>query len=153
MSWALEAQEYVRQGATRRVTLSEEAINDADKLLTISDIATLLGSSVSRFEIDTVRVEYAATASLGDRDFVLQLRDSGPDVIREVQASLAISPGATKTLEFGVFTPAGTGSVVNREALPERFCLSADQSLRFFDQAAVAPTADDVAVHVSGTAY
>lgn len=140
MAWVKASEETVQQGAPRCVAVSEKVFNSSNKTLSLAEIVALLGVG-SRFDVDSVRVEIAATASPGDdRIIVLQLEDESGDVIWQIEAATVAAANGTTIYEFAPGLVTLDGSAVKHEPLPSWLAITDGLVLRIYDEAAVSPT-------------
>ena len=124
--------------------LSNETADDSDKSFTVP--------ANTEYQILWVWVELVTTATVGDRQLVLEIQDAAADVIgriipAEVQA-------ASLSREY-MFAPALADQLTGwRDAtwlmcpIPSTQFMSAGQILRVYDNNAVAAAADDMVVQV-----
>lgn len=133
------------------VFFSEETANDSDKSFTI---ATDAGDGT--LKVVRIRLEYTATATVGNRTLALELQDSGADVIYQMHADDTSGEGlvvgsASVALEFGAgmarVAPQNSGASV--QYLPWDFYLYPGFVFRIYDTAAIDAAADDMTVHLS----
>ena len=135
---------------TTAIVLSEEAVDDSDKVL---DYDTDIGTGQVLY-IDSIHLEWTTTATAGNREPVIELRDSADDVISRVEAQTVVP--ASQTGATYIFAPgmaphtSGTPTRSVPESLPANYYITAGQSMRIYDIAAVAAGADDLVIHVRG---
>lgn len=127
------------------VLASDTAANDSDKTITVP-----AGES---WEILSIRVEYTASADVGNRALTLLFRDSAADSIWGFTVSNA-TVAASEAMIFNFYPDAPTvapvdGGTEGSQALPHGLILPAGWDVRIYDSAAVAAAADDMVVHVT----
>lgn len=135
------------------MALSEEAANDSDKAL---DFSSVLGGYA--LKIDGIRIEFVATATVGTREFTIEIRDATPDVIwsMNLDAGTAMVAGETETTELMAGLPVMFLTAIDggphHHYLPELW-LHAGMDLRVYDRNAIDAAADDMVLHVRGHRY
>ena len=119
---------------------ADEALNDSDKTITVP--------ADEEWAIQSIRVELVTTATAGDRQVVVQIRDGADDVIDEVVAGAVQAASLTRNYHFG----AGRSDLTafrdtdHLETPIQPWVLPAGYDLRIFDNNAVDPAADDMVV-------
>jgi hypothetical protein len=130
------------------ITLSEEAENDSSKELSISDVGT-----AGWLEIERIRVELSTSADVGNRTLAVQVLSSDDDVIHEVYVDG--NPTAASSTQDWEFHPQADTTVTAPQYvnLIPGLCIFEGQKLLIEDSAAIAATADDMVVHVTGKVH
>ena len=134
--------ELLNRSVGKPVLQVDEALNDSDKILTVPADVT--------WEILSIRVELTTTATVGDRQIVIQVRDGANDVVDEVVAGNIQAASLTRNYHFGVGRSDLTAfrdtdhleTPTTPWMLPETF------DLRIFDNNAVDAAADDMVVQM-----
>lgn len=124
---------------------SSTATNDSDITFTLNRNATTL--------LDTVYVSYTSTATLGNRQLVIEFADSSANVIASVYAASTQAASLTYQYTFGTNLPRmtatyGTGNSI-MTPLPQPVLQSA-YTVRVYDIAAVDAAADDMVIRITG---
>ncbi len=135
------------------IVLSEEALNDQDKLLNLADLSLVGGPGGSQvWKLLWVRIEYTAVDALSERIPGWEILDSDNDIVfgAEGNPDFNLGVASTEVGQWGRYgsqltgqTPAAAGP--HEFSLPEIY-LGINWDMRFF---ATAPqAADDMLVHV-----
>lgn len=134
-----------KDGASSSITLSEVVVDDSNKEL-VFDTDIGIGEYM---EIQSIRIEITASATVGTRLMVLELLSAAGDVLREVVLdSNDIVASASGVWELAPLNdPAVTAPQYVRMA---PMSIHAGQKLRIRDSAAVDAAADDMIIHVHG---
>ena len=125
-------------------TTSDTALNDSDKSFTVP-----VGTE---WQILNIWVEYTSTADVGDRQLVIEVQSSTPDVTAH-WARAGVVQAASLTYYYE-FAPGLADLTALRDTdylttpIPTTSLLKAGDILRVYDNNAVAAAADDVIVHV-----
>jgi len=122
---------------------ADEGANDSDK--------TILVPASTQWHFLSVRVELTTTATVGDRQIVLQLLDDSSDVIGEVRAGVVQAASLTRYYEF---SPPCADLLGFRDTdwlmTPLPFWVApAAWGLRVYDNNAVDAAADDMIVQMN----
>lgn len=128
------------------VTMSEEADDSSAKTLLFTDI----GVGGHEFEILSVYVEIATTATVGDRTIVVELLDAADDVVMAVEFGAVQAASGSAAWQASPNFAEVAGTYVHREPLPAGFFMTGTHKLKVYDKAAVDAAADDMKVHVTG---
>jgi len=121
---------------------SDETADDSDKTFTVP--------ASTEWQILWIWVELTTTATVGDRQIVIEIQDSGADVIGQVRAGAVQAASLTRYYMFG---SALADLVVFRDTdylmtpLPP-IVLEAGDIVRIYDNNAVAAAADDMIVQM-----
>ena len=124
--------------------LSDTAANDSDKTITVKT-----GSS---YLVNSIRVEYTATATVGNRTLAILITDASDDVVLGFAvANNTIT--ASQAMVFNFYESAATsapadGAAEGTQALPYRLRLPSGYKIRIYDSAAIAAAADDMVIHL-----
>jgi len=125
-------------------TISDTDTNDSDKSFTVP-------ASTER-HILSIWVEYASTATVGDRQLVVEVQKAGPDVTAH-WARAGVVQAASLTYYYE-FAPGLADLTAMRDTdylttpIPVTSILKATDILRVYDNNAVAAAADDMVVHI-----
>lgn len=123
--------------------VDDEAANDSDKTITVTDGAV--------WHILAIRVELASDANVGDRQLAIQARDVGGDVQWEVRPDLTQAASLTYMYNFGS-SMSDLDAVRDTDwistPIPPTLILPEGSDLRIYDNNAVAATTDDMVVHL-----
>lgn len=126
---------------------SEEAINDSDKSLSVN---TDLQARMVR--VDGIRVEFTASATIGTRQFSMEVQDGSSDVIysQNFSAATDTAAGASTTWEAipGEAAAAAIDGGPLTEFMPREFWLGRDAVLRIYERDAIDAAADDMTIHL-----
>jgi len=122
---------------------AEETANDSDKSITVT--------ASEEWEILTIWVEFASTATAGARQLEIQIQDDAADVIMEFKAGLTQAASLTYFYLFG--QAMGVEIVALRDGdlvfspLP-KIILPASYVVRVWDNNAVDAAADDMVIQM-----
>lgn len=100
-------------------------------------------------EILCIRVHFSAVIGGSDRIIIVQLKDSGGTVIRELEFDTRISGAAQKYFECAPGLTPHPGSNVTYESLPHGFYLLPGQSLRIYEDGDQDAN-DDMKIYLTG---
>lgn len=123
-------------------TLTFNTADDSDNTFVVPDS--------TEYQILSVYISLTTTATVGNRQMVVQALDASNNVIMGVRAGLTQPASTTRVYEFA---PGMVQDVAFRDtdyasvALPP-LMLAGGQKLRVYDKAAVAAAADDMVVNV-----
>ena len=121
--------------------VSDEAANDSDKTLTVT--------AAQLWHLLWIWVELTTTATVGDRQIVIELQDTANDVIFQVRAG--VTQAASLTYYY-CFAPSMADLTPVRDTdylmtpLPPTVLLPAAFQIRVYDNNAVAAAADDLII-------
>jgi hypothetical protein len=121
----------------------ELTINDSDKTFTVPAETLWL--------IKYVWVELATSATVGNRQIVLELQDGASDVIWRAYSPITQAASLTYNYAFFPGAPHAT-SLVASEYMPisiPSILLAATQKIRIYDKAAIAAATDDMVIHMT----
>jgi hypothetical protein len=124
------------------VLVADETADDSDKSLTVP--------AGYQYHILSVWVELTTTATVGDRQVVVEAQDDSSDVIGQARAGAVQAASLTRYYQF---SPSGQDMLAFRDTdylsvpLP-MWTLPAGYKLRVYDNNAVAAAADDMVVQV-----
>lgn len=126
---------------------AEETLNDSDKTISVP--------SDEEWKILSIRVEYTATATVGTRQFKLEIRDGDNDVIYEVtnfpitasQIVLCQYLASVGYWDETDITYYGT-NIRRLESLPDPTILKAGWDIRIRDMSAIDAAADDMIIQI-----
>ena len=127
------------------LTISEVTENNSSKELALSDVG-----EAGFFEIERIRIELAATATVGTRTLVCKLLSAADDVIHEVYMNAntkTASQSGVWELHPNADTTVTSPQYVN---LIPGLSIFAGQKLLIEDSAAIDAAADDLIIHVTG---
>lgn len=135
-----------RDGSTS-IALSEVVVDDSNKEL-------VFGTDVGvgkYMEVQSIRIEFTATVTVGTRLLVVELLSAADDVLRQVILDAnSLTASQSRTWELAPLNdPAVTAPQYVRMA---PLAIHAGQKLRIRDSAAIDAAADDMVVHVHGIA-
>ena len=122
---------------------ADETLNDSDKTITVT--------AGQLWQILNIRLEFTTTATVGDRQIVIQWRDDSDDVVGEVKAGVVQAASDTYYYEFA---PALADLLAVRDSdwlmtpLPPTLFLPAGYDLRIWDNNAVDAAADDLIIQM-----
>ena len=138
------------EGASQSIPISEswrvalqadEAANDSDKTFTVP--------ASTEWEILSIWVELSTTATVGNRQVVVEMQDSAGDVIGSFLAGIVQTASLTRNYMFApglelmtVFVGAYLSFPLPPMVLPDGF------KVRVYDSAAVDAAADDMVVQM-----
>lgn len=127
---------------------SNENPNSSDKTFNLATQSFFAGSVIS-LRLIGIRVEFAATATIGTRAFGLEVRDSASDTIYKQNLNTGLNVTASDSQNFEMVPGADfvSGSEA-REFLPSALWMRPDWKIRLFDTAAIDPSGDDMIVHI-----
>lgn len=127
--------------ARRTRLLSDTAANDSNKSLSYE--------AGGYWKVSSVRVEYAATATAGNRILEVRFLDSSGDVVYTCYYATAITANQTVVMNFspGATTVAATSGGAEGSQHIAEYLPPGGGSIQVIDSAAVAAAADDVVVH------
>jgi len=121
---------------------AEEAVNDSNKPITVklNEI----------WEILWIWIEFAATATVGNRQVQLDILDESDDVVLSV---LAANVQIASTTEYYLISPNGQEpkeTVAGRHfiPIPPKLFLPQSYDIKIYDSAAIAAAADDMVVQM-----
>jgi len=124
--------------------LSDEAADDSDKSFTVP--------ASTEYQILWIWVEYTSTATAGNRQLVIEVQESAPDVIGQLARAGAVQAASlTRYYQFG---PGLADLVGFRDTnylttpIPPTTILRAGDILRIYDNKAIAAAADDMIVQI-----
>lgn len=123
----------------------EETVDDSDK-----SFATLLNTER---QILWIWVELTTTATVGNRQLVVQVLDAAGDLIATLARAGATQ--AASLTRYYLFAPGVADMLAFRDTdylttpIPVTSFLDGGQVLRVYDKAAIAPAADDMIVQFS----
>ena len=127
-----------------RVTLvSDETLNDSDKSIPVPASA--------EWQVLWLWVEFASTATVGDRQIVIEIQDSAADVIAQIRAGITQAASLTRYYMFG---PSMADMFVVRDGdwimtpLPPTLILQTGDIIRIYDNNAVDAAADDMVIQM-----
>ena len=153
MAWTVKSGKRLGDNRGFLIEASEEADNSSDKSFVVEDE---LGNNVE-LEIHHIRLEFDATAGAGTRKFTIEIKDEDADVIFSLQLNAnsdVIADGSEVTeLIPGSDVVAAIGAGPHRDFLPKPFFIRSGQTLRIYDSEAVAASADDMQIHISGEQF
>lgn len=122
---------------------ADETLNDSDKEIEVT--------AGQLWQVLNLRVEFTSTATVGDRQLVIQWRDGSDDVVGEVRAGVVQAASLTYNYQFG---PALADLSAVRDTdwlmtpLPPTLMLPAGYDLRIYDNNAVDAAADDMIIQM-----
>ena len=124
--------------------LSDEDANDSDKIFDMP--------ADEEWQILWIWVELTTTADVGDRQLVIEVQDDTDDVI--AQLARASSVQAASLTRYYLFAPAVADMPGFRDTdylstpIPPTTFLQTGNTLRIWDNNAIAAAADDMIVHI-----
>lgn len=122
---------------------SDTTTNDSDKSFTVP--------ADTEWQVLWIWVELTTTSTVGDRQLVVELQTSGPDVIGQVR--VGVTQAASLTYYYMIASSLAD-LMVERDTdwlmtpLPPTTVLQAGDIIRVYDNNAVAAAADDMVVHI-----
>ena len=122
---------------------ADETLNDSDKTITVT--------AGQLWQVLSIRLEFTTTATVGDRQLVIQWRDDSDDIVGEVKAGIVQAASNTYYYEFA---PALADLLAVRDSdwlmtpLPPTLFLPAGYDLRIWDNNAVDAAADDLIIQM-----
>jgi hypothetical protein len=122
---------------------AEEALNDSDKTFTVP--------AGTEWEILTIYVELATTATVGNRQLAIRFTDGSDDIIGQIRAGAVQAASLTRIYQFGVGLPDLTAfrdTDFLSTPLPDGLVLPAGYKVRILDKAAIDAAADDMDVQM-----
>lgn len=125
------------------VTVPDETADDSDKTLTVP--------TGYEYQVLWIWIELTTTATVGDRQLQVDLRDAADDVIGQVRVGAVQAASLTRYYMLG---PALSDLGAFRDTdylmtpLPPTVFLPAGYDIRIFDNNAVAAAADDMVVQM-----
>jgi len=125
------------------VLRADEAADDSDKSFTV-------GASTEE-QVLWLWVELATTATVGDRQIVVELQDSAADVIAQWRAGAVQAASLTR---YYCFAPSNADLTAFRDTdylmtpIPPTIILPAGYIIRVYDNNAVAAAADDLVLQM-----
>jgi len=128
----------------RVATITDVTANDSDKSFTVP-------ASTER-HILGIWVEYTSTATVGDRQLVIEIQIAGPDVTAQWARAGLVQ--AASLIYYYEFAPGLADLTAVRDTdylttpIPTTSVLKAADILRVYDNNAVAVAADDMIVHI-----
>lgn len=149
MAWTASVNDQAREFVP--VVFSEITEDDSDKTLAGTDYG-----GGRHLKITGVRIEYAASSDAGTRTPTLEIQSSGGDVLwaRVLSSNSNVVADGSAVIECAPDLTSGSavGGIVP-ESLPSELWLTNGSTLRVYDSAAVAASADDMVVHVRALRY
>ena len=130
-------------------TQSDTDLNDSDKTFTVP--------TGKRWIINTIWVELTTTATVGNRQVVVQAQSSGGDVLVHQRAGALQAASLVRHYLFATGVPDATSFRSDESAasatmlttpLPAPMEMDAGEVLRVLDYSATAAAADDMVVHL-----
>lgn len=121
---------------------SDTGANDSDKKVTVT--------ASQQWRIKSIWVELTTTATVGDRQLVIEIQDDSDDVIAQIRAGAVQAASLTR---YYLFAPNVTELTSFRDTdalttiLPD-WVLPASYDIRVYDNNAVAAAADDMVIHI-----
>ena len=122
---------------------SDETADDSDKTFTVP--------ALTEWQLLSIWVEYTSTATVGDRQLVIELQDAANDVIGQIRIGLIQPESLTYYYQIG---PSLADLDAVRDAdwvmtpMPPTWVLAAGWQVRVYDNAAIAAAADDMIVQM-----
>jgi hypothetical protein len=125
-----------------RVALqADETANDSDKTFTVP--------ASTEWEILSIWIELSTTATVGNRQIVVEMQDSTGDVIGKFLAGAVQLASLAREYEFAPMVQLMTAFVGTYLSFPlPPYFLSAGEKVRVYDSAAVDAAADDMIVQM-----
>lgn len=123
--------------------VADETANDSDKSLAVP--------ASYEYHILSIWVELTTTATVGDRQLVVQVQDAAPDVIGEVRAGAVQAASLTRNYMFSApcaDLTAFRDTDFLMTPLPGPLVLPATYIVRIYDNNAVDAAADDMVVQM-----
>ncbi|KPJ87111.1 MAG: hypothetical protein AMJ53_18615 [Gammaproteobacteria bacterium SG8_11] len=117
---------------------ADEAANDSDKTFTVT--------ATEEWQIQSIWVELATSGDVGNRQLVIEIQDSGSDVIFQVRAGAVQAASTTYYYAFGphlIDLTAVRDTDYLSTPMPA-LILPAGYIVRIYDNNAVAAAADDM---------
>ena len=123
------------------VVTIDAALNDSDKAVAVP--------ASTRWALDAVMVELITTATAGNRQIRLQIRDGSANVLYEVTAPAVQAASLTVDYAFAPGLPRVAQIADDLQSAPlPSVVLEATYDVRVFDSAAIAVAADDLTIRV-----
>lgn len=129
--------------AGRATLQADETANDSDKTIAVS-------ASVE-WEIMTIWVELITTATVGNRQIVIEFQDNSSDVIGQIRAGAVQAASLTRNYMFGQALGVDLTSFRDTSFLMTplpKIILPAAYIVRVYDNAAVDAAADDLVIQM-----
>lgn len=128
----------------RIALLSDETADDSDKTFTVP--------ASTEYQVLWIWVEFTSTATVGDRQIVIEIQDSANDVIGQPFRAQAVQAASlTRYYQFGSSLP-DLDAFRDTDWLccpiPPGLMLQAGDQLRIYDNNAVDAAADDMILQV-----
>lgn len=126
------------------VLVADEAANDSDKTLTAVP-------ALVTWEIQSIRVEFIATATVGNRQLTVRVQDDVSDIVFEVTPGIVQTANQNIQYHFAPHLPdltAGRDAGAHMLTPFPNLILLAGYTVRVFDNNAVDATADDMVVQM-----
>lgn len=120
----------------------DEGLNDSDKSITVT--------ASYEWKIQWIWVEFTSTATVGNRQMVIEIQDNAADVIFQMRAGLVQAASLTR---YYLFAPMGAEIVTFRDTdflyvpMPP-IHLPASYVIRIYDNNAVDAAADDMIIQM-----
>lgn len=126
---------------------SDETANDSDKTFTVGTLEI--------WQILSIWVEFISTATHGDRQIQIDIRDDSNDVIYSVLAKNKQSP---ETTEYYAISPNGQEPAETTPGrhfipIPPGLLLPASYDIRIYDSAAIDVEGDDMVIQFMVNRY
>ena len=124
-------------------SLSDVTLNDSDKTFTVA--------AAEIWRIYSIFVGIVTTATVGNRQIIVDVRDDADLIVARYQAAASITAGQTRTITYahgvgGTTTGMGGNQIVS---LATELWLPAAWDIRVYDAAAVDAAADDMTVGIA----
>lgn len=121
---------------------AEETANDSDKTFTVT--------AGKVWEIQSIWVELATTADVGNRQMSVAILDSADDVLARVEAGAVQAASVTRNYLFapGVVDLTSMRNTAYLTTPIPQWVLAPGMKIRVWDSAAIAAGADDMVVQV-----
>lgn len=122
---------------------ADETLNDSDKTITVT--------AGQLWQVLNIRLEFTTTATVGNRQLVIQWRDDSDDIVGEVRAGVVQAASNTYYYEFA---PALADLLATRDStwimtpFPPTVFLPAGYDLRIWDNTATDAAADDLVIQM-----
>ena len=122
---------------------ADEALDGSDKTITVT--------AGRDWMIQSLRAELTTTATVGNRQIAIQIRDDSDAIIAEVRAGATQTASLTRSYQFGPYLPDLTSfRDTDWISTPiDRLIVPAGCDIRIFDNNAVDAAADDLIVRLS----
>ena len=122
---------------------ADEALDGSDKTITVT--------AGRDWMIQSLRAELTTTATVGNRQIAVQIRDDSDDVIAEVRAGATQTASLTRSYHFGPHLPDLTSfRDTDWISTPiDPLIVPAGYDIRIFDNNAVDAAADDLVVRLA----